>query len=688
MFLLTAILPRTTCCRVALGLAGMAVALGTAGPLHAQTDGSLRWPGGFKTGSTSQLAYVDSSPSVGPDGTIYVGVGYDTTPQTGAVLAVDRNGSLKVPKPFLTPEPVNSSPIVAPDGKTIYVGCEDGNLYALNPDLTKKWTFPADGNSFVYSSPAIGADGTIYFCSGDYSDPANSALYAVTPEGQRLWKATVGDLIESSPVIAADGTIYFGSYDKNIYAFTPSGSEKWRVPTNGKILASAAIGADGTVYIGSYDSLLYALSPEGQTKWTFPTLGVFSATPVIGADGTIYVGESNWDFYALKPDGSADSRVKWKFVAPKPINSTAAVRTDGSIVFGCQDGHVFALNPDDGTVRWSYLTGDQVNSSPVVAADGSIYVGSSDGKLYAFNGTVPLSIVASWPMFQRDATHSGRVRDASADGQLLSLSTRALAGSGKNLIAGFIVQGAGSKVLLLRGIGPMLAPFGVANPLADPMLTLKLFPSGSTVDANDNWGSSDFVRQIIAATSDVGAFSLPSGSKDAVLYTTVPSPGTYTALVDSADGGSGVALVEVYDADVNLTGARLAALSTRGWVGTGEDVLIPGLAIGGNGPLRVLVRAVGPTLGLAPYNVPGVLAQPVLTVYSGQTVIRQNVGWTSDGYKADLAGAAQAVGDFPLTDGSADCAVLLTLASGPYTIQVSGVGGTTGEALVEVYAVP
>jgi outer membrane protein assembly factor BamB len=664
----------------------IAVALGAAGELRAQADGSLRWP--LKTGSTSQFPFVESSPAVGPDGTIYVGVGYDTTPQTGAVFAIDRNGNLKVPKPFLTPEPVNSSPIVAPDGKTIYVGCEDGNLYALNPDLTKKWVSHADGNSFVYSSPAIGADGTIYFCSGDYSDPANSALYAVTPEGQRLWKATVGDFIESSPTIAADGTILFGSYDKNIYAFNPSGSEKWRVPTNGEILASAAMGADGTVFIGSSDGLLYALYPDGQTKWTFPTQGIFVASPVIGADGTIYVGSTNSNFYALKPDGPADSRVKWIFEAPKPINSTAAVRTDGSIIFGCQDGHVYALNPDDGTVRWSYLTDDQVNSSPVVAADGSIYVGSSDGKLYAFNGTVLLSIVASWPMFQRDATHSGRVRDASADGQLLSLSTRALAGSGKNLIAGFIVQGAGSKVLLLRGIGPTLAQFTVANPLADPTLTLKNFPSGFTVLANDNWGSAGDARQIIDASTAVGAFALPPGSKDAVLYTTVPSPGTYTALIDSANGGSGVALVEVYDADVNLTSARLTALSIRGSVGTGEDVLIAGLSIGGNGPLRVLVRAVGPTLGVAPYNVPGVLAQPVLTVYSGQTAIRQNIGWTSDGYKADLAGAAQAVGDFALTDGSADCAVLLTLDRGPYTIQVSGVGGTTGEALVEVYAVP
>ena len=659
------------------------MALGAAGELRAQADGSLRWGGGLLTGSSSKKPFVNSSPAVGPDGTIYIGVGYNTSTNTGAVLAIDRNSNKKAE--FDTPQPVESSPIVAPDGKTIYVGCKDGNLYALNPDLTKKWVFHADGDSVIYSSPAIGADGTIYFGSKDITDYANSALYALAPaDGTPRWRKSMADWVDSSPAIGADGTIYFGSWDNNIYACAPDGTPKWRVPTNAHVISSAAIAADGTIYIGSGDGLLYALSPAGQTIWTFPAGNSIYATPVLGADGTIYVGTMEGIFYALNPDGT----LKWKSARLGPIYSTAAVRSDGSIIVGSQDNYVRALNPEDGTVRWAYPAGRGVNSSPVVAADGSIYVGSLDGKLYSFYGTAPLSTFARWPMFQRDATHSGRVPDASTAGQLMSLSTRALAGSGKNLIAGFNVQGSGSEVLLLRGIGPALAGFLVANPLADPTLTLKNFPSGLTARFNDNWGSAGDASQIMAASKAVGAFSLPAGSKDAVLYATVQSPGTYTALVDSADGGTGVALVEIYDTAASLTGARLTALSTRGWVGTGEDVLIPGLAIGGNGPLRVLVRAVGPTLGVAPYNVPGVLARPVLTVYSGQTAIRQNIGWTSDGYKADLASAAQAVGDFALADGSADCAVLLTLDRGAYTVQVSGVGGTTGEALVEVYAVP
>src|SRR5262249_22999292 len=116
---------------------------------------------------------------------------------------------------------------------------------------------------------------------------------------------------------------------------------------------------------------------------------------------------------------------------------------------------------------------------------------------------------------------------------------------------------------------------------------------------------------------------------------------------------------------------------------TGANILIPGLVIGGSGPLRVLVRAVGP--GLTQFGVPGVLQRPSLSVFSGQRSILSNTGWTSEGRKGDLEGAFLYAGAFPLADGSGDSAAVITLNPGAYTIQVSGVGGTTGEVLVEVY---
>jgi hypothetical protein len=163
-------------------------------------------------------------------------------------------------------------------------------------------------------------------------------------------------------------------------------------------------------------------------------------------------------------------------------------------------------------------------------------------------------------------------------------------------------------------------------------------------------------------------------------------PGAYTATVTSGGGPDGVALIEAYDTAVNSTAARLINLSVRAMVGTNDRVLISGLVVGGTEPLRVLVRAVGP--GLANFGVSGVLDRPTMTVFAGSTPMHTNTGWSSAPLRGDVAGASAVVGAFPLEDGSADCAAVLTLNPGNYTIQVSGVGGTTGEALVEVYVLP
>ena len=633
---------------------------------RSQTDGGLRWP-------FTVQGFVLSSPAVGPDGTVYVGV---RTRTAGRVLAITSEGSPKWQ--FVAPDFVDSSPVVAPDG-TVYVGCLDGKLYALTAAGVKKWEF--DTQAFVYSSPALGADGTVYFGAGD------SALHAVAPNGIERWKYSTGDWVDSSPAVGSDGTIYFGSWDKSIYAVTAAGAAKWRVGTGGAVLSSPALGADGTVYIGSMDQRLYAIAADGTKKWEFFTNGQIETSPAIGADGTIYFNSSDLNFYALNPDGSE----RWRRALGTTGISSPAVRGDGVIIFGADDGRVRALNPD-GSSKWTYDTNSSTNtdtaieSSPVVAADGSVYVGSIDGKLYALNGSgSPVSGYSSWAMFHRDAAHSGRMVPSRDGGRLLNLSTRARAGNGTNLISGFVIQGAAEKYFLVRAVGPTLAQFGVAGTLADPTLTIKVPPAGLTLFANDNWNENTLGPSIVDTAAAVGAFPLPAGSKDAAVLALLP-PGLYTALVGSADGNSGVALIEAYDAIAGDPDARLINLSTRGLVGTGANILIPGIVVGGTGRLRLLVRAVGP--GLVQFGVPGVLARPTLAVYSGQTLSRTNTGWTSDGLKADLESAARAVGAFPLADGSADCAALLSVNPGNYTLQVSGVGGTTGEVLVEVYVTP
>lgn len=236
----------------------------------------------------------------------------------------------------------------------------------------------------------------------------------------------------------------------------------------------------------------------------------------------------------------------------------------------------------------------------------------------------------------------------------------------------------GAKKVVVRAVGPTLATFGVSGALADPSLSIM---SGDTmVTSNDNWNATD-----AATFASVGAFALASGSKDAAIVTTLPA-GSYSSPV-GANGGAGITLLEVYDADPNGS-ATLSNASTRAFVGTGDQVLIPGFVIGGTGAVKLLIRAVGPTLGS--FGVPGALADPQISLFSSgnSTALATNDNWSSAANATEITVAAAQVGAFALAGGSKDAALLVTLAPGAYTASVSGVGGTTGTALVEIYVVP
>jgi len=147
-----------------------------------------------------------------------------------------------------------------------------------------------------------------------------------------------------------------------------------------------------------------------------------------------------------------------------------------------------------------------------------------------------------------------------------------------------------------------------------------------------------------------------------------------------------VGLIEVYEVNPSDP-ALLANISTRAQVGTGGDILIAGFVVRGTQPAAVLVRAVGPTLST--FGVSGFLAQPVLSVLdSTGAVVGTNTGWGTAPSPSQLSSVAQAVGAFALNTGSADSALLLTLQPGSYSAEVTGVNGTTGIALVEVYQAP
>lgn len=252
-------------------------------------------------------------------------------------------------------------------------------------------------------------------------------------------------------------------------------------------------------------------------------------------------------------------------------------------------------------------------------------------------------------------------------GTLSNISTRGRVGTGDNvMIGGFFISGAPVKVIV-RAIGPSMAnpPLNVPGTLQDPVLQLY---SGQTVIAeNDNWQTGNCTTE--------AENRKPQDFREACLAITL-DPGPYTAIVRGAGGTTGIGLVEVF----NTSGAQeLINISTRGNVLTGDNVLIGGTIIA-NGPAKVIVRAIGPSMGNPPFNVPGTIQDPLLKLYSGQTVIAENDNWQTGNCPTEAAENRR-------PQDAREACLAITLDSGPYTAIVSGVGGTTGVGLVEVFIV-
>lgn len=263
--------------------------------------------------------------------------------------------------------------------------------------------------------------------------------------------------------------------------------------------------------------------------------------------------------------------------------------------------------------------------------------------------------------------------------RLVNLSARGSVDGAHTLIVGFVTNGSAPKQLLLRGIGPTLATFGVGDALSAPLLTL--FDSRSiAIATNRGWGGTSALTNTFG---QVGAFSLPPTSADTALLSSFAT-GLYSVQLSGLGGANGVGLAEIYDADSGSPASRLINLSARGFVGTGGNVLIAGFVIVGNHPAKILVRAIGPTL--SSFAVNGALAGPQLTLFdSAGAIVATNTIWGGD---TALDAAFTQVGAFSLPLSSRDSALLATLPPGTYTAHVSGVGGATGTALVEVYEVP
>ena len=549
------------------------------------SDGSVKWK--FDTG-----AEVYSSVAIGSDGTLYVGTlstKFFALSPSGAQVWV-----------FQTGGNVSSSAAIAPDG-TIYFGCYDGKLYALTPTGTQKWTYSA-GTEIRASSPAVGTDGTIYIGSYDQS------LHAVTPAGVLKQTYPTAGVIRSSPVIY-QGLLMFGSSDNRIYALNVSGgtsSSPWPMHRQNPARTGRKAGAGAPVVRTQPSSRAVAIG--GSTTLSVVADGLdpltyqwyFNGAPIAGANQASYTitnatasSAGNYTVVITNGAGAVTSSVATITVASassvgRIINLSAraiAGSGDKTLIVG------FALAGGSGSkpllIRGvgptlanysvsgflvdpalnlfnssgtSLATNDNWATDPLVAdllpQVGAFAFASSTSKDAAMvvnvvGGNYTAHVTSSAALPNGSGVALAEFYDASqvytaATPRLINISARSQVGlNGDVLIVGFVIGGSTPVRVLIRGVGPELATYGLTGLLADPKVALHAV-DGSTLQENDDWGSAANATEIQNAMSSAGAFSIPTNSKSAAIVLTL-QPGSYTAIVSGVNSTTGVALAEVYE---------------------------------------------------------------------------------------------------------------------------------------------
>lgn len=376
------------------------------------TNATLRW----------KLPLAGASfalPAVGPDGIIYVM--QDAYPGPN-LWAINPNGTTNWESTLY--DGTVSVPVVGSDGNLyIFATTNFGNfnLFALNlADGSTNWFYVGDSASEGSDClmPALGADGTVYFCT------SAGAIDAVT-NGVLEWSALsdIG-LADGSPVVGPDGTIYAFADDSPLqfYALSADGSLKWSTNYPGVSFPAypPAIAADGTIYFSGGQYFCAVNPADGSFKWEFSAANfAFNfENPEVGPNGTIYI-EAVSDsaniataytnlLYALAPNGT----VEWTFPLPQYYSahppsfheSSCAIAADGEIYVTTTAGTVYSIAPN-GTMNWSFHTNSTGLHAPVIGPDGTVYVDSYDNaNLFAFYGPAPVACSA-WPQFNKNSRH-------------------------------------------------------------------------------------------------------------------------------------------------------------------------------------------------------------------------------------------------------------------------------------------
>ena len=629
---------------------GIAVAGSTGSSLT--ISGVKLSDGGSYQAAARNVATRISAVSGGGDHTMYVktggtlwAMGYNLFGQLGDGTKTHRSSAVQVA--------TSVASVAAGRVHTMYVET-DGTLWAMGYKVNGQLGDGKDANLEFRSTPvqvatgvasvAAGADHTMYVktdgtlwatgsnAQGQLGNGGNST--STTPVQVATGVASVAAGRVHTMYVKTDGTLWAmgdNRYGQLGDGTTTNRSSAVRVATG---VASLAAGGDHTMYVKT-DGTLWAMGYN-----LFGRLG----------DGTITNRSTAVNIYK----GLLSDAATLAFVPAIATQlSSSTVISGGAASFS-----VVATGTSPLAYQW------KKDGSSISGATSSTYTIASTKTADAGSYTVVVTNSAG------SVTSNSTVLTIIAP-RLYSLAVRTALEAKQILIVGFTMSG-GAKNVLLRAAGPTLGAFGVPETMVDPKLDLY---SGSTlITSNDNWGGSP---SLAATFTSAGAFA----------YASVTS--LDAASVASIDGGrtahvygpaAGAVLVEGYDVGSG-DAQRFTSLSARNRVGTGANILIAGFSLSGEGKRNLLIRAVGPTLGV--FGVPSVLSDPKLEIYQGSTKIGENDNWA-----ATLSTTFSSVGAFGLTAGSKDAAITVSLPAGGYTVQVSGADGGVGEALVEIYELP
>ncbi len=552
-------------------------------------NGSIFWT--FETGSL-----ISASPSVADDGAIYFG-GAD-----GFLYGLNSDGTLKW-EVFVGGE-LDSSVAIGISGE-LYVASSEGIVYSFDASGQEIWSFDlpeepgaADRETLIISSCMLSGTGELYVGSNNYF------LYALdTDDGSVLWSFETAGEIDASPTMSIDGNILVSARDGFLYSVNTDGGLAWKTDIGVNFYASALVDEVGRIYVSSYvsDTLSYLnlLSPDGTILQQLAFSDIIDSSVSLSPEGTLYVGTYDGNLYAFKNGARLSNSVWPKFrqglasraelkgyVVPTPdnerlfnISMRGAPMGGEEDVFagfvvagageknllirgvgpglGAQNVEGFLENPTLGFygAGGSFADNADWGDSSVASSLAeemervggfALEAGSSDSADILSLGSGLYTVIMSngggeggvglLELYDADLDNS--------EASLLNISIRGRSGLGEEvLIVGFVIQGNLPKRVLIRAVGQGISD-KVNAVLMDP--TLRLFRGQNVIDSNDDWDAHQERPQLEAYMESSGDLALEEGSGDSALFVWL-EPGLYTAIVSGNNGGTGIALVEIYD---------------------------------------------------------------------------------------------------------------------------------------------